>query len=501
MTDSGDIVKIDPSGQTEIVVRHAPIGSVHCSDSGIFLIAGRDKTVYQYNDQGKLLGHSPLQEDFIRDIIRLPDSGYFGAATYAGIRVYSLSTLTETGFYAGYPGWIFSGTAFGRFLAGGGSDSSLRIWDRSDPSTVRDLTGYAAFIRKVFYFTPSSSSFHSANPDSLFSGYLLEISDREIIVRTFTSGAIVRRKTIDIGDFGDAALDPQSARLTLATDQAVMVFSVPDLTLISSRPISAEQIRFSADGESLFFISQGMLYRSDILSHYPGLQNCRTESGAIVRMDSAHKTIRLVFTGHGFGEGGMAIADALLKHQAKASFFLTGDFYRNPANAPAIRRLKSDGHYLGGHSDHHILYCSSDQPGVPVISCEAFRQDIAGNYRAMKDFGIEPADAPFFLPPFEKYNARIADWAAQMGLVLINYTPGTLSNQDYSIPSMGKAYRSSQTIVDDILRYDHAHPDGLNGFILLFHIGSHPERTDKFYHRLNDLLNELKLRGYRMDRF
>ena len=32
--------------------------------------------------------------------------------------------------------------------------------------------------------------------------------------------------------------------------------------------------------------------------------------------------------------------------------------------------------------------------------------------------------------------------------------------------------------------------------MLLIHIGTHPDRTDKFYNRLDDLIKELKTRGY-----
>jgi peptidoglycan/xylan/chitin deacetylase (PgdA/CDA1 family) len=41
---------------------------------------------------------------------------------------------------------------------------------------------------------------------------------------------------------------------------------------------------------------------------------------------------------------------------------------------------------------------------------------------------------------------------------------------------------------------------GLNGFILLVHIGTDPRRTDKFYDRLEELLLVLQEKGYRFRR-
>jgi len=40
----------------------------------------------------------------------------------------------------------------------------------------------------------------------------------------------------------------------------------------------------------------------------------------------------------------------------------------------------------------------------------------------------------------------------------------------------------------------------LNGYILLIHIGSAPERTEKFYNKLDELMNELDEKGYQFVR-
>ena len=84
-----------------------------------------------------------------------------------------------------------------------------------------------------------------------------------------------------------------------------------------------------------------------------------------------------------------------------------------------------------------------------------------------------------------------------MGLQLINYTPGTRSNADYTYPEMGEKYVDSKTIYQSILRYEQGSANGLNGFILLMHIGTDPRRKDKFYLYLPKLIKELKNRGYR----
>jgi peptidoglycan/xylan/chitin deacetylase (PgdA/CDA1 family) len=239
----------------------------------------------------------------------------------------------------------------------------------------------------------------------------------------------------------------------------------------------------------------------------PGLPPAQVEKpgrfiydhGAVVRGDTAKKEIALVFTGHEFADGGALIREALKKTALPASFFFTGDFYRNPENSGLIRSLFEDGHYLGPHSDKHLLYCGWEDRDKLLVTKEEFTSDILGNYAAMEAFGIEREKAPFFIPPYEWYNAEIVEWARELGLGLFNFTPGTLSNADYTTPDM-PGYRPSALIYESILEHEKSDPSGLNGFILLVHIGTHPDRTDKFYRLLDRVLSELGQKGYRFVR-
>ncbi len=218
--------------------------------------------------------------------------------------------------------------------------------------------------------------------------------------------------------------------------------------------------------------------------------------GGIVRGDKTKKEIYLAFTGHEFADGGELILNTLKKHKIKASFFFTGDFYRNETFSGLIKKLKRDGHYLGAHSDKHLLYSSWENRDSLLITKDEFVDDLKNNYRAMEQFGIDPSSAKYFLPPFEWYNETIVGWCKELGLTLINFTPGTYSNSDYTTPEM-KNYLSSDSIYNRILDYVSTQVDGLNGFILLTHIGTDPRRADKFYFKLDLLIKKLKFRGYK----
>lgn len=221
--------------------------------------------------------------------------------------------------------------------------------------------------------------------------------------------------------------------------------------------------------------------------------------GAIVRGDTTQKKLAIVFTADEFGDGAAIITETLQKEKVHASFFFTGRFYRNKSYTKAIRQLKLHGHYLGGHSDQHLLYNDWTKRDSTLVTQNEFRKDLQRNYAAMKKFGITKAAAHYFLPPYEWYNREIASWTSAEGLQLINFTHGTLSNADYTTPEM-KNYRSSEVILQSIRQYEASRPAGLNGFILLVHFGTDPKRTDKLYRRLPELITFLKSKGYELVR-
>ncbi|MEO8962756.1 MAG: glycoside hydrolase family 9 protein [Ginsengibacter sp.] len=216
--------------------------------------------------------------------------------------------------------------------------------------------------------------------------------------------------------------------------------------------------------------------------------------GGTIRGDTTLNKIALVFTGDEFADGGFYIAKTLERQKVKASFFLTGNFYRELKFKKIIRKLQKDRNYLGSHSDKHLLYCDWTKRDSLLVTKQQFKDDLKGAYLQLKQWHIERNETRYFLPPYEWYNDSISNWAEELGLQLVNFSPGTRSNADYTYPAMGKKYMSSDAIMKSILEYEASH--GLNGFILLSHIGTDPRRTDKFYFHLQDLIKNLRKKGY-----
>lgn len=219
--------------------------------------------------------------------------------------------------------------------------------------------------------------------------------------------------------------------------------------------------------------------------------------GGIIRGDTTRKVMYLIFSGHEYGEELDTIVSVLNKYDIKGSFFFTGDFYRTAKYAAAISNGVSSGHYFGAHSDTHLLYAPWEKRDSLLLGNKEFIDDLRANYLAMKNAAIQTSSAKFFLPPYEWYNDSISVWAAREGLTLINFTPGTGTNADYTIPSMGNKYRSTNDIFQSLGKYEQKSSSGLNGALLLIHSGTHPERTDKFSLHLQELITTYLNKGYR----
>lgn len=221
-------------------------------------------------------------------------------------------------------------------------------------------------------------------------------------------------------------------------------------------------------------------------------------NGALIKTDTCAKKVHLIFSAHEFNEGGEKILKSLEKNHIKASFFLTGDFYRNPKNKSLIQKMIQSEHYLGAHSDKHLLYNDWNKRDSLLVSREEFETDIKANYQAMNAFGIDPKKTLFFLPPYEWYNSAIVDWSKQMGLSIVNFTPGINTNADYTTPGM-KNYRSSKSIIKKLKTQLLTNESAINGSIILIHLGTHPNRKDKLYLHLDEIIKLLKSAGFSID--
>ncbi len=191
----------------------------------------------------------------------------------------------------------------------------------------------------------------------------------------------------------------------------------------------------------------------------------------------------------------MAILDTLERRDVPGAFFFTGGFLRHPDFRGVARRAAASGHYVGPHSDGHLLYCAWEDRNRTLVSREAFVEDLRANLRELAGIGVPEDAVSWWIPPYEWHNREVAAWAREEGYPLCSYTPGTLSHADYTEDNAPN-YRSNAVIRQSILNRLAAEPDGLDGFLLLTHVGAGPGRKEKFYRELDGLIGELRGSGH-----
>lgn len=131
-------------------------------------------------------------------------------------------------------------------------------------------------------------------------------------------------------------------------------------------------------------------------------QNVIDRYGAISRSDTTEKTIYLCFTGHDFSEGFELVLTVLQAQAIKASFFLTGDFIRQ--HTPLVKTIARQNHFVGAHSDKHLLYCDWSNRDSLLHTPDVIKADIAQNLTELRRLGIYPA---YFMPPT---NGTMSRW-------------------------------------------------------------------------------------------
>jgi peptidoglycan/xylan/chitin deacetylase (PgdA/CDA1 family) len=223
----------------------------------------------------------------------------------------------------------------------------------------------------------------------------------------------------------------------------------------------------------------------------------KDSQGATVRINSDRKVIHLIFSADETFEGAEPILQTLDENNIKGSFFLTGNCLRIEKFKPVIQRIISEGHFVGAHSDNHLLYAPWEDRQQSLVSADSLITDLRLNMVELEKFGINISKVRYYLPPYEYYNAEHVRLIESEGQTVINFTPGLRTAADYTTPDMPN-YRSSQELIDQLFAFEEE--QSLKGAIILIHPGTVSARTDKLYFRLDEIIKRLKEKGYVFER-
>ncbi|MCC8036653.1 MAG: polysaccharide deacetylase family protein [Bacteroidales bacterium] len=211
--------------------------------------------------------------------------------------------------------------------------------------------------------------------------------------------------------------------------------------------------------------------------------------GGVVRGSIGREEVSLIFTADSMFEGVDTILKALDKAGVTGAFFFTEYVLNN--HPQVVGKIKDKGHYIGHHGYHHLLYCDWATRDSTFITREEFDAEMDSADRSLGRYSISRRDAPVFVPPFEWYNDSIGAWARDKGLQVVSFTYGFPTSEDYTLPSMGDSYVSTE----EIFKRLRARPIE-NGTIFLVHMGVKPERPEPLYNHLGALLSLISQKGF-----
>ena len=135
-----------------------------------------------------------------------------------------------------------------------------------------------------------------------------------------------------------------------------------------------------------------------------------------------------------------------------------------------------------------------------LISKDSILADIRLNAKELEKFGVMQSQSRYFLPPYEHYNTESVNILSRAGYIPVNYTPGTATPADYTIPSMS-SYVEAQKLIDRLYAFEAK--STLNGAIILIHPGIEESRPDseRLYNRVREIVMYLKKKGYTFKTF
>lgn len=221
-------------------------------------------------------------------------------------------------------------------------------------------------------------------------------------------------------------------------------------------------------------------------------------NGAINRGPSNRKQIAITFSCRDAGPEASVLLDTFKAHHTKASFFLTTEFLFWSQNKTLVKSMLAQGCFVGPESDSWSQFANAPSNPEHAQGRIPF-PDVQFHLDQLAALGVDLKNDSFFLPVGDQVNTATASRARDLGLTMITGTPGTLSFADDTLDSSAN-FVSSQAIMNSILQYERRDPNGLNGFVLLFHFDPGLWRKDKFYAHFGELIESLHNRGYELVR-
>jgi len=233
----------------------------------------------------------------------------------------------------------------------------------------------------------------------------------------------------------------------------------------------------------------------------------RSRSGVPFMINNASAGINLfalTFDGGSSANAAGDILDTLASRNVKSTVFLTGAFIKRYPQI--VVRIAAEGHEFGNHTMNHPHLTSYAETRTQAtrnnVSRALIVEELTGPEHLLSKLGDGLRFAPLWRAPFGEYNQEICEWALSLGYIHIGWRQGgswrtNLDSNDWVVNESSPAYKTPQEVFDKIVNIART-PGGLNGGIILMHLGTERTQRSKQVHTiLGKLIDTLRDMGYK----
>lgn len=210
----------------------------------------------------------------------------------------------------------------------------------------------------------------------------------------------------------------------------------------------------------------------------------------ISRGDPSRLEIALTFDAGSGANYSSEIDSILSAENIRCTMFLTGDFISRYPDA--VKSLVQSGHEIANHTFHHLQLSDAESlKACPGISKDFLVNDLK---QANEVFHSVTGNhfAPFWRAPYGARNQEILSWTHESNLTHVYWTYDTA---DWRTDPADPLSRSGPLIIKELLSLAEEAPSGLNGYIILMHLGA-KRLEEPLYPVLQGFIRKLKLLGY-----
>jgi peptidoglycan/xylan/chitin deacetylase (PgdA/CDA1 family) len=213
--------------------------------------------------------------------------------------------------------------------------------------------------------------------------------------------------------------------------------------------------------------------------------------------------VSFTFDGGSSANAALDIIDTLQSRNVKSTMFVTGQFIKK--HPDIVKKLIDEGHELGNHMLGHLhltTYSENrQQTTLTTITHDVVCKELGGADQLLVSVTGHHF-APLWRAPYGEFNEQLCLWARDAGYVHVGWRQGKtwsdgFDTNDWIADSVTPGFRTPDEVFTKIVTLANTKPYGINGGIILMHLGSERKnRDEQVFLKLGAMIDTLRVLGY-----